>query len=178
MGVSGSGKSTVGRALAARLRWRFADGDAFHPAANIAKMREGQPLDDSDREPWLAAIRARLDSWRETATPGIVACSALKRRYRSSIIGDCAGVRLVFLCGSKEVIADRLAARRGHFMPPSLLDTQFAALEAPTADESPILVEIDQPVHRIVDQIVTALSSPAATMPVAGWHRARIVAPA
>ena len=158
MGVSGSGKSTVGLAAAERLGWRFEDGDALHPPANIAKMRAGLPLDDDDRTPWLAAIRARIDAWRAARTPGIVTCSALKRRYRDTLIGARPEVRLIYLEGSRALIAGRLGARRGHFMPASLLDSQFAALEPPSADEDAIFTPIDRPVPAIVDHIVTALS--------------------
>jgi gluconokinase len=165
MGVSGSGKSTIAAALAERLRWKFVDGDSLHPAANVTKMRMGQPLDDEDRAPWLDAVAARIDGWFDHGTPGIIACSALKRRYRDRIIGGRAGVRLVYLCGSSKLIAGRLAARRGHFMPVGLLDSQFAALEPPASDENAIAVDIDRPVMAIVDEIVTALS-----------HRAKIMA--
>jgi carbohydrate kinase (thermoresistant glucokinase family) len=164
MGVSGSGKSTVGAALAERLGWKFIDGDALHPPVNVAKMHAGQPLDDRDREPWLDAIAAQIDSWIEHRTPGIIACSALKRRYRDRIIGDRVGVRLIYLDGSREVIAKRLAMRRGHFMPTSLLDSQFATLEPPGADENAIVVGIDRPVNAIVDAIVTGLTSQPAKM--------------
>jgi len=166
MGVSGSGKTTVGEALAARLGWQFVDGDALHPAANVAKMRAGRPLDDDDRWPWLDAIAAQLDAWGVLGTAGVITCSALKRRYRDRIMGGRAGVRLVYLDGSRELIATRLAGRRGHFMPASLLDSQFAALEPPGRDESPIAVRIDRPIAAIVDGIVAALSSQDATLGV------------
>jgi carbohydrate kinase (thermoresistant glucokinase family) len=164
MGVSGSGKSTVGAALAARLGWEFVDGDALHPPANVAKMHAGQPLDDRDREPWLDAIATQIDTWIERRTPGVITCSALKRRYRDRIIGDCANVRLIYLSGSREVIARRLAARHGHFMPASLLDSQFASLEPPGPDEDAIVTNIDRPVAAIVDEIVTALSPQLVTI--------------
>jgi gluconokinase len=164
MGVSGSGKSTVGAALAERLGWEFVDGDSLHPPANVAKMWAGQALDDRDREPWLAAIAAQIGSWVGHGTPGVIACSALKRRYRGRIIGNRAEVRLIYLSGSRDVIGGRLAARRGHFMPASLLDSQFAALEPPNADENAIIADIDRPVAAIVDAIVTGLTSQPATM--------------
>jgi gluconokinase len=164
MGVSGSGKSTVGAALADRLGWEFVDGDSLHPPANVAKMHAGQPLDDRDREPWLDAIAARIDSWIEEGRPGVITCSALKRRYRDRIIGDRAEVRLIYLSGSRDMIGGRLATRRGHFMPASLLDSQFAVLEPPGPEEHPIVVDIDRPVAAIVDAIVTGLSSQPATM--------------
>jgi gluconokinase len=165
MGVSGSGKTTIGKALAERLGWGFADADAFHPPANIAKMSAGQPLDDNDRAPWLAAIAARIDTWREIGECGVVTCSALKRRYREVIVGDRPDVRLIHLDGDRELIAARLAGRRGHFMPGALLDSQFAALEPPTPDEHPLMVLIDRPVAAIVDTLVTALTRAPATIP-------------
>jgi carbohydrate kinase (thermoresistant glucokinase family) len=164
MGVSGSGKTTIGEALAARLGWKFVDGDSLHPPANVAKMRAGRPLDDRDREPWLDAIAARIDAWTAQGTPGVITCSALKRRYRERIIGERAWVRLIYLEGSRDLITRRLTERRGHFMPPSLLDSQFATLEPPGADENAIVVGIDRPVNAIVDAIVTGLTSQPAKM--------------
>lgn len=161
MGVSGAGKTTVGRALAQRLGWHFLEGDALHPPANIAKMRGGQPLDDNDRAPWLAAIAVRIDEWRRDGECGIVACSALKRRYRDVIIGERPDVRLVFLDGARELLIERLSLRRGHFMPAALLDSQLATLEPPTADEHAIIVSIELPVARIVDAIAAQLAPPA-----------------
>jgi len=159
MGVSGSGKTTIGEALAARLGWHFVDGDALHPPANVAKTRAGQSLNDDDRWPWLDRIAAQADAWIGQGTRGVITCSALKRVYRERIAGGRAGVALVYLEGSRELIAERLAARRGHFMPASLLDSQFAALEPPGADERPIVARIDRPIEAIVEDIVTALSS-------------------
>jgi carbohydrate kinase (thermoresistant glucokinase family) len=164
MGVSGSGKSTVAVALAERLGWKFVDGDSLHPPANVAKMRAGKPLDDEDRAPWLDAIAAQIDAWAARGVSGIVACSALKRRYRERIIGDRSWVRLIYLAGSHELIAARLSTRRGHFMPAGLLDSQFATLEPPAPDESATFVDIDRPVTAIVDEIVTDLSSRLARM--------------
>jgi gluconokinase len=160
MGVSGSGKSAVGVALAERLACAFVDGDTLHPAENVAKMQAGQPLNDADRAPWLAAIGAQIAAWRTAGMLGVVTCSALKRRYRGAIIPGRSNVRLIYLEGSRALIARRLAARRGHFMPPSLLDSQFAALEPPGPDENAILISVDQPVTGIVDRIVIALSQP------------------
>lgn len=165
MGVSGSGKTTIGEAIAARLGWRFADADAFHPPANIAKMSAGQPLDDNDRAPWLAAIAARIDEWLDAGECGVVTCSALKRRYRAVVLGDRAGVRLVYLDGSRALIAARLRAREGHFMPSALLDSQFEALEPPGPDEHPLIVPIDRPVAEIVDGLVMLLKPLPATIP-------------
>ena len=159
MGVSGSGKTTIGRVLARRLGWLFLEGDALHPPENIAKMKAGHPLDDEDRAPWLAAVAARIDQWRDDGKCGVVACSALKRRYRDIIIGGRADVRLIYLEGSRALIGERLAQRRDHFMPASLLDSQFAALQPPTADEDSITVPVDVPVDAIVARIAAALAA-------------------
>lgn len=156
MGVSGAGKTTVGERLAERLHWEFAEGDRLHPPENVAKMQSGHPLTDSDRGPWLAAVTGVIDLWQARGICGVITCSALKRQYRR-IIGDRPWVRLVYLDGKRELIAERLAARRGHFMPANLLDSQFAALEPPGPDENPITVPIGQPVDRIVEQIAAAL---------------------
>jgi gluconokinase len=157
MGVAGAGKTTVGRVLARRLGWHFQEGDALHPPENVAKMREGHPLDDDDRTPWLAALATRIDAWRHAGEAGVVSCSALKRAYRDVIIGDRPNVRLVYLHGPRELLAARLAARRGHFMPANLLESQLATLEPPGPDEQPIAVSIDAPVEAIVARIVAAL---------------------
>jgi gluconokinase len=164
MGVSGSGKTTIAKALARHLGWRFIDGDDLHPPENVAKMHAGTPLDDGDRTPWLAAIAHQIDDWIAAGSPGVITCSALKRRYRDIIVGARPSVRLVFLDGSPEVIAERLVTRSGHFMPASLLQSQFAALEPPTADENPVFVRIEKPVEAIVGDIVTALSLQPASM--------------
>ena len=168
MGVSGAGKTAVGERLAERLGWQFIEGDRLHPPENVAKMQSGHPLTDADREPWLAAIAEAIDGWRARGVSGIVSCSALKRDYRHRIIGDRRpGVRLVYLEGSRELIGERLNARRGHFMPASLLDSQFAALEPPGPDENPITVAIDAPLDRIVEDIVAALRQASETTPPA-----------
>jgi gluconokinase len=163
MGVAGSGKTTVGEALAHRLGWSFQEGDALHPPENIAKMRAGHALDDQDRAPWLAAVAARIDAWRARGEAGIITCSALKRRYRDAIIGDRTRVRLVYLTAPRAVLAERLARRQGHFMPASLLDSQLATLEPPTPDENAITVSVNSSVERIVEQIAAALV-PAGTI--------------
>jgi gluconokinase len=158
MGVSGSGKTTLAQGIAAAMGWPFAEGDALHPEANVAKMHAGIPLTDEDRWPWLDAIAAVIDGWRATGEHGVLACSALKRSYRDVIIGGRGDVALVYLQGSKELIAARMAARHGHFMPVALLDSQFATLEEPGADERPIVVSIDQPAADIVHQVVAWLT--------------------
>jgi gluconokinase len=162
MGVSGAGKSTIGQRLAARLHWNFAEGDALHPPANVAKMKSGRPLTDADRAPWLAAVAEVIDGWRRRGESGVITCSALKRSYRRLIIGDRRNVRLVYLDGPRALIAQRLAARRGHFMPPDLLASQFATLEPPGPDEQPIMVGIDMPPEKVVEHIACALISPGA----------------
>ena len=134
MGVSGAGKTRLGRALADELAWDFADADDHHPSANIAKMRSGEPLTDEDRAPWLASLRAEIER-RLTlgGTPLVLACSALKQSYRRALQGgDADRMRLIHLDGPPELIATRLAARSGHYMPPSLLPSQLAALEPPS----------------------------------------------
>ena len=157
MGVSGSGKTTVATALAQHLGWPCKDGDELHPAANIAKMRAGHPLDDHDRGPWLEAIAKWIDKWREAGTSGVIPCSALKRGYRQLLTNGRVEVRLVYLHGSRSLIAARLAARTGHFMPTQLLESQFAALEEPDPGEHAIRVEIDRPVSEIVAEVAAAL---------------------
>lgn len=131
MGVAGSGKTTVGQKLAGELGWPFADADHFHPPANIAKMSAGQPLDDADRAPWLAKLRAFIDERLARGENAILACSALKASYRDALIANPARVRLVHLQGSPGLLARRLDARRGHYMAPAMLDSQLAALEPP-----------------------------------------------
>jgi gluconokinase len=134
MGVSGSGKSTVAGLLAGRLGWDLEEGDDLHPAANVAKMHAGQPLTDEDRGPWLESIAGWIRAHTAAGRPGVVTCSALKKRYRDILRGE--GVVFVFLQGSRDRISDRLASRHGHFMPPALLESQFEALEQPTEDEN------------------------------------------
>jgi gluconokinase len=157
MGVSGSGKSTVADRLAARLSWRFEDGDSFHPPSNVAKMSAGQPLTDDDRRPWLQAIADEIDRVSREGERLVVACSALKRAYRDILSHGRNDLRFVFLNGSQELIASRLAGRKGHFMPPGLLASQFKTLEPPGPSEHPITVSIDAPVDTIVDDIIHQL---------------------
>ena len=157
MGVSGSGKSTIGAQLARRLRWEFEDADWLHPAANIDKMHNGIPLTDEDRRPWLEAVAAWIDKMRSSGGRAIVACSALRRRYRDILIGDRADVRLVYLTGEETLIARRIATRHEHFMPRSLLHSQFEALEEPGPDENPIIAPIEPHPREIVARILSAL---------------------
>jgi len=158
MGVAGSGKSTIAEGVASRLGWHYADGDTFHPASNIAKMSAGIPLTDEDRWPWLQAIADEIDRICAAGERAVVACSALKRAYRDVLVHGRADVRIVFLDGTKQLIADRLSQRKGHFMPAGLLDSQFKTLERPGADERPVTVSIDAPVAAIVADIVRQLN--------------------
>lgn len=153
MGVSGSGKSTIGEALGARLGWRYEDGDAFHPASNVAKMSTGHPLTDEDRWPWLRAIAAEIDSVCRSGQRVVMACSALRRVYRDILVHGRNDIKIVYLQGSQQLIGARLRNRKGHFMPPDLLTSQFKTLEPPASDEHAIIVSIDAPVEVIVDNI-------------------------
>ena len=153
MGVSGSGKSSVGVALAERLGVPFLEGDSLHPAANVAKMAAGLPLDDADRAPWLAAIA----TWMEGRTDGVVACSALKRAYRDRLREAAPGMRIVALLPPPDVLAERLGHRRGHFMPGSLLASQLATLEVPGDDEDAIVVTKDEPLSATIVSTVARL---------------------
>jgi gluconokinase len=154
MGVSGSGKSTVGAALAQRLRVPFADADDFHPEANIAKMTAGEPLNDDDRYPWLEAIGGWLAKRGDSG--GVMSCSALKRMYRDQLRLHCADVEFLHLSGSPEVIGKRQASRPGHFMPASLLESQFRTLEPLEPDERGIVIDVDQNIDSIVESYVAA----------------------
>ncbi len=155
MGVCGSGKSTIALALAKRCGGVFLDADDFHPPANIEKMKRGEPLDDADRAPWLARLAALLSESRDQ--PVFLACSALKARYREILSTGRSDVQIVHLSGTPEVIRARLRARPGHFMPESLIDSQFAALETPGGAVS---IDIDQPVDAIVSTIICELNLP------------------
>jgi gluconokinase len=157
MGVAGCGKSTTGAGLSKVLGWPFRDADSFHPPANVEKMRSGQPLDDADRAPWLAAIARWIDERLERREPGIVSCSALKRAYRERIIGARRGVRLVYLKGDRDLISQRLGARKDHFMPASLLDSQLAVLEEPGREERPLIVNVAMSPRRVVAAILERL---------------------
>lgn len=160
MGVSGSGKTTVSRLLAARLGWEFADADSFHPDANLKKMGDGMALDDEDRWPWLEAIARWIDTMRRDGRHCIVTCSALKRAYRKLLLNGRPEVRLVYLKAAPDLVKRRLARRLDHFMPASLLQSQFDALEEPQPDEDPIVVCVDASPEAIVTQILEILSGP------------------
>jgi gluconokinase len=157
MGVSGCGKTSVGLALADALAMTYRDGDDLHPAANVAKMAAGTPLTDEDRWPWLDRVAQTLAD----EAPVIIGCSALKRIYRDRIRGGAGGpVRFVHLSGSQALIASRMSQRKGHYMPPTLLASQFAALEPPQPDEGAVSVDIDQTLPAITTQIRQALRLP------------------
>lgn len=152
MGVSGSGKSTVGAALARRMRVPFVDADTLHPAANVAKMAAGHPLDDDDRHPWLDTVGEWLAAHRDG---GVVSCSALKRTYRDQLRAHCPGVEFLHLSGSAELLADRLAARTDHFMPAALLRSQLDTLEPLGSDEPGATVDAGRDVDAIVEAVQT-----------------------
>lgn len=158
MGVAGCGKSSVGEGLAARLGIPYQDGDDLHPAASVAKMRAGIPLTDDDRWPWLDRVARDLHD----RAPLIIGCSALRRAYRDRIRAGAGGpVRFVHLAGDRDLIAGRMAQRQGHYMPLSLLDSQFAALEPPGPDEA-LTIDIDQPLPAIIDRIAAHLDGETA----------------
>jgi ribose 5-phosphate isomerase A len=161
MGVSGSGKSTIAEALSARLGWPFEEGDSLHPEANIAKMHAGIPLTDADRLPWLERVAGWIDAQRSRKQPGIITCSALKRAYRQIIIGDRPEVRLVYLRGGHDLIAEHLAGRHGHFMPPALLRSQIDTLEEPDPSEDPLTVDVGASAVQAADEIIRLLGSTA-----------------
>lgn len=155
MGVSGSGKSTVGKLLAEKLGCPFYDGDDFHPAANVEKMSQGIPLNDDDRAGWLAALAELIRGSLQRGEGGVLACSALKQRYRDQLCVDPTQVKFVYLKGSYELIKARMQARAGHYMKPGMLDSQFAALEEP---EDAIIVEITHSPKKIVAEVQRQLS--------------------
>jgi gluconokinase len=156
MGVSGSGKSTVGSALAQRLRVPFVDADTLHPPSNIAKMSAGEPLTDEDRYPWLERVGEWLTGRRGG---GVVSCSALKRKYRDQLRTHCASIEFLYLSGSPEVIGTRMAARPGHFMPAALLQSQFDALESLDVGEAGVTADISQGVENIVNDFLAGLAA-------------------
>lgn len=157
MGVSGCGKSTLGALLARDLGWRFEDGDAFHPASNVAKMSAGTPLTDDDRWPWLRAIAARIGTARTGAAPVIIGCSALKRVYRDVLRDGHADLRFLHLIGAPDLILARQASRKGHFMPASLVASQFATLEATDAEADVIALDVGPAPAAIVAQALATL---------------------
>jgi gluconokinase len=161
MGVSGSGKSTVGALIAERLGWIFVDGDSFHTPEHVAKMHAGHALDDEDRAPWLARIAVWIQQRLEAGESGVVVCSALRRAYRDVLTGGSRRVRLVYLDGDRALVAGRLAERQGHFMAPRLLDSQFETLEVPGPDEHPIVVGIAEPPEAIAARVVSRLAAEA-----------------
>ncbi|PVZ84593.1 gluconate kinase [Serratia sp. S1B] len=160
MGVSGSGKSTIGAAVAQEIKAKFIDGDDLHPRANIQKMANGQPLNDDDRAPWLQRLNDVAYSLNHKSETGIIVCSALKRRYRDQLRKDNDNMVFIYLKGSFEVIQARLQARSGHFMPSNLLKSQFDTLEEPSADEPDVIcVDIDADIEGVVKRCVSALQS-------------------
>jgi gluconokinase len=163
MGVSGSGKTTVGTRLADALDWRFADADDFHPEANVDKMRRGEPLTDADRRPWLRAIHDYIRTRLANEDPAVVTCSALKASYRDVLFDEVDGAELVYLRGSYDLIRERLETRTDHFFDSDMLDSQFDALEPPSDDEA-LIVDIDASPEAIVDTIrrrLPGLSTPS-----------------
>ena len=159
MGVSGSGKSTIGALLAEALGWPFADADGFHPAANVAKMAAGQPLTDEDRWPWLDAIAAHIGASRTAEQPVVVACSALRRAYRERLRAGHGDLIFLHLSGAPEIVATRQAARQGHFMPPSLMASQFATLEDPAAEADAVIVSVSASLHEVVAAALEQLAA-------------------
>lgn len=155
IGVTASGKSTLGEALASALGWEFIEGDAFHPPENVAKMHQGEPLNDADRAPWLAALNRRIGEVEAAGKNAVLSCSALKKRYRDRLREGIREIRFVYLCGDPETIRARLQARRGHFMPGSLLDSQIATLEPP---RDALLVPIELPTGEQVAAVRRELS--------------------
>jgi gluconokinase len=158
MGVSGSGKTTIGALLAGRLGWPYAEADDFHPPSNVAKMAAGHPLTDEDRWPWLDAIGDWIDERRAAGESAVVTCSALKRSYRDFLRRDRPEVYLVYLDGSQALIAERMLARQGHFFTAEMLESQFAALEPPAPDEDTLTVPVTASPEEIVEEILVGLA--------------------
>lgn len=158
MGVSGCGKSTIGALIAQRLGAKFIDGDDLHPRANIEKMRRGEPLNDHDRAPWLERIRDAAFSLENKSEQGIIVCSALKKAYRDQIRDGNQNVTFLFLDGDKALIIERMRARKGHFMKTEMLESQFATLQRPSAEETDVLtISIASDIDSVVEQAITAL---------------------
>lgn len=156
MGVSGCGKSSVGKSLARSLGWDFYDADDFHPPENVAKMANGIPLDDSDRAPWLASLNELISSSLKADHPGVLACSALKERYRQQLMNRNDGVQIVYLKGSYDLIWSRMEERADHYMKPQMLKSQFDALEEPT---NSLTIDISIPLDDIVQKIIRTMPS-------------------
>jgi gluconokinase len=159
MGVAGSGKSVIGAALADALGIEFVEGDEYHSPENVERMSRGVPLTDDDRARWLRSLAARIREAKETGTGLVLSCSALKRSYRDILRAEASDLRFVFLKGQRALIAARLAGRRGHFMPPSLLDSQLAALEEPSPDENAWVCDI----RKSPQDLVAALAASTST---------------
>jgi gluconokinase len=159
MGVSGSGKTLIGAAFAHALSIDFVEGDEFHPADNVERMSSGISLTDENRAEWLRLLAARLGKAKDSGKGLVMSCSALKRSYRDILRGAAPGLRFVFLQGERDLIAERLAARRGHFMPPSLLDSQLDILEAPLPDEDAWVCDVRQSPTDLVDALVARASA-------------------
>jgi gluconokinase len=159
MGVSGSGKTVIGTLLARALGVEFVEGDTYHPATNIEKMSAGVPLTDHDREGWLHAIARRIKRANDDGKGVVVSCSALKRSYREMIRAGAGRVQFIFLSGAQELIGDRIRGRKGHFMPPSLLDSQFSALEEPSSDEEVWVVDISDSPDAIAASLIARAST-------------------
>jgi gluconokinase len=157
MGVSGVGKSTVAKSLSAVLGWTYAEGDAFHSAANVAKMAAGHPLTDDDRWPWLSAIGDWLDQQIEAGQPSVVTCSALRRAYRDLLDGGRPDVRFLHLAAGEALVADRVSHREGHYMPASLLQSQYATLEPLQSDEPGVSISVDGTAPEVLRRAISAL---------------------
>lgn len=157
MGVAGAGKTSVGRLLARRLGCDFAEGDAFHPDRNVEKMRAGIPLGDADRGPWLEALASEIEAWSAAGRDVVLACSALKRSYRERLVRGRSGLRLVHLRGDPALLRARLEARRGHFMPAALLESQLEALEPPVPEEDALELDVAAPPEQLAAEIATWL---------------------
>jgi carbohydrate kinase (thermoresistant glucokinase family) len=157
MGVAGCGKTTIGKALAERLGWDFYDADGFHPPANVDKMAAGIPLDDADRAPWLEALQELLARTIREGRHPVLACSALKQRYRDTLLKGNGGIRVVYLRGSYDLIFSRMRSRSDHYMKPGMLRSQFDALEEPADAWT---VDIERPVPEIVDGILQSIHKP------------------
>jgi gluconokinase len=155
MGVSGSGKTSVGEALAERLGWDFYDGDEFHPPENVAKMAKGIPLSDADRVPWLSSLHDLISSSLIQNQPGVLACSALKERYRQKLLEGNEGVQIIYLKGNYDLIWSRMSERTDHYMKPHMLQSQFETLEEPT---NALTIDISMPVDDIVKEIISKMS--------------------